>query len=301
MPDTHKRHFVIAGTPVEAGPLEPGLHLVATPIGNLGDVSVRALSTLAAADAVYCEDTRITRRLLERYQIKTRLKTYHEHNARAVRPVIIDQLGNGARVALVSDAGVPLVSDPGYKLVREVIDQGLAVHAVPGPSAPLMALVLSGLPTDRFTFAGFLPHRAQARRAALSELAGSPTTLIVFETAPRIAATLGDVAELFGDPPVALTRELTKMHEEVIRGTASEVAAEVERRGGVKGEITLVIGAAAAAGDSDADIDRALEAALAEMSPGKAASELARRFGRPRRELYQRALALKAGSDADER
>jgi 16S rRNA (cytidine1402-2'-O)-methyltransferase len=300
MSDPPLRQFVIAGHDIPARAIEPGLHLVATPIGNLADVTLRALSTLAAADLVYCEDTRMSRRLLERYAIKVPLKPYHEHNAQRMRPVILDQLKGGARLALVSDAGMPLISDPGYKLVRAAIEEGLAVHVVPGPSAPLMALVLSGLPSDRFTFAGFLPNRSQARRTVLARLAGHDASLILFESATRIAATLGDIAEVLGDPPVALARELTKIHEEVLRGTASEVAAAIAARGGLKGEITLVVAPRAPAElAGDAEIDAALAAALAEMTPGKAASMLARQFARPRRDLYQRALALKGNRGAD--
>jgi 16S rRNA (cytidine1402-2'-O)-methyltransferase len=299
-PESHQRQFVVSGQTIAADPIAPGLHLVATPIGNLADITLRALATLAAADLVYCEDTRMSRRLLERYAIKVPVKAYHEHNAQKLRPVILDQLKDGARLALISDAGMPLISDPGYKLVREAIEEGLAVHAVPGPSAPLMALVLSGLPTDRFTFAGFLPNRPGARRTVLAGLAGHEATLIFFETAPRVAAALADIAEVLGDPPVALARELTKVYEEVLRGRASEVAAAIAARGGVKGEITLVVAPPEPAGMLDErQVDEALAAALDEMSPGKAASQLARRFRLPRRELYQRALALKGGGDAD--
>jgi 16S rRNA (cytidine1402-2'-O)-methyltransferase len=300
-PDPGHRQFVVSGHAIPAAPIAPGLHLVATPIGNLADITVRALSTLAGADLVYCEDTRMSRRLLERYAIKVPVKAYHEHNAQKLRPIILDQLKDGARLALVSDAGMPLISDPGYKLVRSCVEEKLPVHVVPGPSAPLMALVLSGLPSDRFTFAGFLPNRSQARRTMLAGLAGHGATLIFFETAPRIASSLADIAEVLGDPPVALGRELTKFHEEVLRGRASEVAAEIAARGGVKGEITLVVAPREPAGETDeAGIEEALAAALAEMSPGKAASLLARQFGRPRRELYRRALALKGDGDADD-
>ena len=299
-PQSDQRRFVISGQPIAADPIAPGLHLVATPIGNLGDVTIRALATLAAADLVYCEDTRMSRRLLDRYAIKVPVKAYHEHNAQKLRPIILDQLERGARLALISDAGMPLISDPGYKLVRECIEEGLAVHVVPGASAPLMALLLSGLPTDRFTFAGFLPNRSGARRTMLASLAGHGASLIFFETAPRVAAALADIAEVLGDPPVALARELTKFHEEVLRGTASEVAAAIAARGGVKGEITLVVAPPDPAGTLDErEVDEALAAALDEMSPGKAASLVARRLGVPRRELYQRALALKGGRDAD--
>ena len=300
-PLSEQRQFVVSGHAIPAAPIAPGLHLVATPIGNLADVTVRALATLAGADLVYCEDTRMSRRLLERYAIHVRVSAYHEHNAQRLRPVILDQLKGGGRLALVSDAGMPLISDPGYKLVRQCVEEGLAVHVVPGPSAPLMALVLSGLPTDRFTFAGFLPNRSGARRSLLAGLAGHGASLIFFDTAPRVAASLADIAEVLGDPPVALARELTKMHEEVLRGRASEVAEAIAARGGLKGEITLVVAPPEPAGVADdAEIDEALSAALAEMTPGKAASLLARRLRLPRRELYRRALALKGEDGADE-
>jgi 16S rRNA (cytidine1402-2'-O)-methyltransferase len=299
MTEPAERQFVVAGHAIPAGPIEPGLHLVATPIGNLADVTLRALATLAAADVVYCEDTRMTRRLLDRYAIKAPLQAYHEHNAQRMRPLILDRLKAGARLALVSDAGTPLVSDPGYKLVRAAIEEGLGVHVAPGPSAPLMALLLSGLPSDRFTFAGFLPNRSQARRAVLARLARHDASLIFFETAPRIAATLADIAEVLGDPPVALARELTKIYEEVLRGKASEVAEAIAARGGLKGEITLVVSPPEADQADDAEVDEALSTALIEMTPGKAASLIARRFDRPRRELYRRALALKGGSGDD--
>jgi 16S rRNA (cytidine1402-2'-O)-methyltransferase len=300
-PLSEQRRFVISGHAIAADPIAAGLHLVATPIGNLGDITIRALATLAAADLVWCEDTRMSRRLLERYAVKVPVKAYHEHNAQKLRPVILDQLKDGARLALISDAGMPLISDPGYKLVRDCLEEGLAVHVVPGPSAPLMALLLSGLPTDRFTFAGFLPNRSGARRTMLAGLAGHGASLIFFETAPRVAAALADIADVLGDPPVALARELTKFHEEVLRGTASEVAAQVAARGGVKGEITLVVAPPEPAGMVDErEVDEALAAALEEMSPGKAASLLARRLRVSRRDLYQRALALKGGGDADD-
>jgi 16S rRNA (cytidine1402-2'-O)-methyltransferase len=193
---------------------------------------------------------------------------------------------------------MPLISDPGYKLVRDCIEEGLAVHVVPGPSAPLMALLLSGLPTDRFTFAGFLPNRSGARRTMLAGLAGHGASLIFFETAPRVAAALADIADVLGDPPVALARELTKFHEEVLRGTASEVAAQVAARGGVKGEITLVVAPPEPAGMVDErEVDEALAAALEEMSPGKAASLLARRFGR----VASRPLPARPGAEGRRR
>jgi len=287
------RRFVIGRHSFEAEPLAPGLHLVATPIGNLGDVTLRALNTLAAAAAVYCEDTRVTSKLLQRYAIAATLKPYHDHNAARVRPGILAALSQGQALALASDAGTPLVSDPGYKLVEEAIAAGLPVHMAPGPSAPVMALALSGLPTDRFCFHGFLPQKAQARRALLGSLRSAAATLVFFETAPRIEAALADIASEMSDPPVAVARELTKLHEEVLRGSASEVAATIARRGGLKGEITLVVRPREET-PSPEDIEAELAEALRDMSPSKAAGELARRHGLPRQDLYRRALALKA-------
>jgi 16S rRNA (cytidine1402-2'-O)-methyltransferase len=223
---------------------------------------------------------------------------------RKLRPVILDQLKAGARLALISDAGMPLISDPGYKLVRECIEEGLAVHVVPGPSAPLMALVLSGLPTDRFTFAGFLPNRSGARRTMLAGLAGHGASLIFFETAPRVAAALADIADVLGDPPVALARELTKFHEEVLRGTASEVAAAIAERGGVKGEITLVVAPPEPAGMVDErehrrgacrsarrDVARQGGVAAGAALRGAAARPLPARPGAERRRRCRRALS----------
>ncbi|MGE0212806.1 MAG: 16S rRNA (cytidine(1402)-2'-O)-methyltransferase [Parvibaculaceae bacterium] len=280
-----------------APPIAPGLHLVATPIGNLWDVTLRALQTLAAADAVYCEDTRVTSRLLQRYGIETRLRTYHDHNATRTRPQMLAALAEGQALALVSDAGTPLVSDPGYKLVREAVEAGLAVHMAPGPSAPLMALALSGLPTDRFLFVGFLPPKQQARRTLLSSLAEAGT-FVAFDTAPRIAETLADIAELLGDPPVAVGRELTKLHEEMLRGRASEVLERIRGRETLKGEITLVVSPEPAE-RSAADVDAALAEALERLPPARAAAEIAQRFGVAKRDLYARALKLKGEGDGD--
>lgn len=297
MPETHAhRRFLIGGHAIEAQPLEPGLYLIATPIGNLADVTLRALNALAAADLVYCEDTRVTSRLLQRYGIGATLKPYHDHNAARVRPAILEALDRGQSVALASDAGTPLVSDPGYKLVEAALAAGHRIHMAPGPSAPVMALALSGLPTDRFLYLGFLPPKSRARRGLLSSVASLEATLVCFETAPRIEDALQDIAEVLHDPPVAVARELTKLHEEVLRGRASEVHAAIAERGGVKGEITVVIGPRSVAPD-EAEIEDALAEALRDMPPAKAAAELARRYKRPRQEIYRRAMALKGGSD----
>src|SRR5215831_5201491 len=212
------RLFRVFTQDVPAREVPPGLYLVATPIGNLSAVTLRALETLAAVEAIACEDSRVTRRLLERYAITTPLLTYHEHNAEVVRPRILARLAAGASIALVSDAGTPLISDPGFKLVQAAQAAGHAVIAVPGPSAVLAALTASGLPTDRFFFEGFLPSREAGRRARIDELASLPVTLIFFETGPRIAAMLDDVAARLGGRPAAVCRELTKLHEEIRRG-----------------------------------------------------------------------------------
>jgi 16S rRNA (cytidine1402-2'-O)-methyltransferase len=273
--------------------LAGGLYLVATPIGHLGDVTLRALETLAGADLVACEDTRVTARLLERYAIKAPLTPYHDHNAATARPKILARLAAGAAVALVSDAGTPLVSDPGYKLVREVLAAGHGVTAVPGPSSVLAALSVAGLPTDRFFFEGFLPTRSGQRRARIAELARLPATLVLFETGPRIADALADLAAGLGARDAAICRELTKLHEEVRRGRLAELAAEAEQRE-TRGEFVIVVAPPAEAGDetSAEDIDALLRRALARVSMKDAVGEVAAATGVKRREVYQRALAL---------
>src|ERR1700733_5581082 len=210
--------FLLGGKAVAVARLAPGLHIVATPIGNLGDITLRALETLAGADVIACEDTRVTHKLLDRYGIARPLTPYHEHNATKARPMLLRRLAEGAAIALVSDAGTPLISDPGYKLVRAAQDAGHGVPALPGASALLAALSVAGLPTDQFLFVGFLPPKQAARRARITELAGIPASLVLFETGPRIAATLADLAAGLGPRQAALCRELTKIHEEVRRG-----------------------------------------------------------------------------------
>ncbi len=265
--------------------------MVATPIGNLGDITLRALATLAAADLVYCEDTRISRRLLERYAISARLSTYHDHNGDRVRPQILEKLAAGASIALISDAGTPIVSDPGYKLIRAALDRHITVTPVPGPSAPLAGLTKSGLPSDRFFFGGFLPPRHGARLKALEQLSGLSATLIFFESGNRIAATLADVAEALGARQVVVTRELTKLHEEAIAGEAAGLAQTV---GKLKGEITLLIAPPETKESaSEAQIDAALRAALADLPAGKAAAQVAKDLGLSRQALYDRAVELK--------
>ncbi len=291
-----------AGEPSAAEEREqprPGLWVVATPIGHLGDLSPRARWVLAAADLVVCEDTRVTGRLLRHFGITARLRSYHEHNAPRVRPAILAELERGAVVVLVSDAGTPTIADPGYRLVREAHARGIPVRAVPGPSAVVAALSIAGLPTDRFFFQGFLPPRRARRRAVLAELARIPATLVIYEAPHRIAETLRDAAEVLGDREAALVREITKLHEECRRGRLGELAARIEAEGPPRGELVLVIAPPAeAAGEVDeAGLDAALREALARSSLRDAVAEVARRFDRSRREVYRRALALVGGRD----
>lgn len=278
----------------ESSKLAPGLYLVATPIGNLADVTLRALAVLRGADAILCEDTRVTAKLLARYGIATTARPYHDHNAERVRPAILARLKAGAVLALVSDAGTPLVSDPGYKLVRAALADGIAVTAVPGPSAALAALLSSGLPPDRFLFAGFLPAKTAARRRALDELKAVAATLVFFESAPRLAECLADMVEILGSRPAAVARELTKLHEEVRRGDLAALAAHYRAAGPPKGELVLVIGPPAQTAASEAELDRALGTALARKSLRAAVAEVAAATGARRRHVYARALALKA-------
>jgi len=271
------------------------LHVVATPIGNLGDITLRALWVLRGVDRILCEDTRVTGRLLAHFGIKTPLDAYHDHNADRVRPLALAALRRGERLALVSDAGTPLVSDPGFKLVRAALDDGLPVTAAPGPSAALDALVLSGLRPDRFLFAGFLPARSAARRKALAEWRTLPATLIFYEGSSRVAATLDDMAEMLGNRPAAIGRELTKRHEEVRRATLS-ILAEQYRDQAPRGEVVIVVGPPEAAQTAPVDIDRLLDEKLARLSLRDAVTELAVETGLARRDLYDRALARQRAS-----
>jgi len=291
--DTRPKSYALGGTAVAVARLAPGLHVVATPIGNLGDITLRALEALAGADVIACEDTRITHKLLERYAIATPLTPYHEHNAAKARSVLLRRLAEGEAIALVSDAGTPLISDPGYKLVRAARDAGHAVTALPGASAVLTALALAGLPTDRFLFAGFLPPKETARRARIAELARVPATLVLFESGPRLGASLADLAAGLGTGrEAALCRELTKLHEEIRRGDLAGLA-ETYAHQTPRGEIVLVIappGEAQAV--SAAETETLLRQALARVSLKDAVGEVADATGLPRREVYQQALAL---------
>jgi 16S rRNA (cytidine1402-2'-O)-methyltransferase len=275
--------------------LAPGLYLVATPIGNLRDITLRALDVLAAADVVLCEDTRVGGKLLAAHGIKARLRRYDEHAAERARPQILAELAGGARVALTSDAGTPLVSDPGYRLVRAAIENGAAVFPIPGPSATLAALTVAGLATDRFLFAGFPPPKSTARRAVFAELAPIRATLVFYEGGSRLAACLSDMAEVFGARQAVVARELTKLHETVIRGSLPELALD-PRFAAPKGEIVVLVGAGEIPAPSQAQIDAALLDALSRCAPGAASAEVAAALAISRQDLYARALVLRGGS-----
>ncbi len=272
--------------------LEPGLYLVATPIGNLRDITLRALDVLGAADLVLAEDTRVSRKLFEAYGLRPPFAPYHEHNAKAKLPGVLKALREGARIALVSDAGTPLVSDPGFRLLRAAVQDDIAVRAIPGPSAALAALCISGLPVDRFLFAGFLPAKSAARLRALEALKAVPASLVFYESPARLDAALADMAKVLGPRPAMLARELTKRFESHYRAPLDQLAALVpkeERRG----EMVLVVAPPeAAAAWSAAELDNALRAALARLSLKDAADEIAAVSGLSRRQVYQRALAL---------
>lgn len=280
----------------------PGLHLVATPIGNLGDLSARAVAVLKGVDVIACEDTHVTGKLASAFGIATPLISYHEHNAERMRPRILARLAAGERVALVSDAGTPLVSDPGYKLVRAAAAAGFAVIPIPGPSAALAALIVSGLPTDRFFFQGFLPAKSGARRETLAEIATIPATLIVYEAARRLGDTLAEMAAAVGEREAAVGRELTKLHEDVRRGTLASLAAHYQQHP-AKGEAVIVVAPPGPkvvdAAAQEAALDRRLTELLARMGVKEASVAAAREFGLSRRNVYGRALALRGASDAD--
>ena len=286
--------FALFGQKRTAPRPEPGLYLVATPIGNLGDMTLRGLEIIAGADRLACEDTRVTAKLLQRFAIRRRMTPYHEHNAEESGAALLADLLAGGSVALVSDAGTPLVSDPGYRLVQQALDAGIKVVPIPGASAVLAALCASGLPSDAFFFAGFLPQKEQARAARLQELARVPGSLVFFEAPHRIAASLSAMATALGDRPAAVCRELTKAYETVYRGTLPELAERFAAMEQVRGEIVVCIAPPPSeAVASAADTDGILAGLLAEMKPTQAAQEAARLTGLPRRALYQRALELK--------
>src|ERR1700733_622212 len=273
--------------------LDPGLYVVATPIGTLADVTSRALAMLAGADAILAEDTRVSRTLLARYGIETPLSPYHEHNAAEARPRALRRIADGQALALISDAGTPLISDPGYRLVAEAVAQGFAVTTAPGPSAAFAALCVAALPTDRFFFEGFLPPKRAARRERINALAAVPGTLIFYEAPGRLAETLADLALELGPRPAAVARELTKLHEEVRRGALDKLAAEYSAGETPRGEIVIVVAPAEARPlISEATLDREIAEQLTKLSVKDAAAAIAAKHGLPRRQVYARALAL---------
>ena len=269
--------------------LPPGLHIGATPIGNLGDLSPRAADALRRADRILAEDTRVTAKLLAHAGARTPMLRYDDHSSEAERERIVARLGAEA-IALVSDAGTPLISDPGYKLVRAARAAGHAVHTVPGPSAAIAALTLAGLPTDRFLFLGFLPARAKARSDAIAEVAGVRATLVFYESGPRLGDTLAALSNVLGDRDAAVARELTKLHEECVTDTLAALASRYADAA-PRGEIVIVVGPPAEAQDaSDEDLDAALDDALSRLSPSRAAAEVAEQLKVPRKRAYARAL-----------
>lgn len=273
--------------------LSPGLYLVATPIGNLRDMTLRALDVLASVDLIVCEDTRVTGKLLNAFGIEKKMLPYNDHNAAIQRGPLLERLGSGGRVALVSDAGMPLISDPGYKLVRDCHDLGIFVTSLPGANAPLTALQLSGQPSDKFCFLGFLPPKKQARQTVMKEWAEAPGTLVVFESGPRLCDSLEDMLEVWGDRPAAVVRELTKMYEESRRGTLSALHDFYEQDGAPKGEIVVVVGPPPARHYDEGQLRHMLAAALETMGVKEASAQVAAQTGISKKTLYDMALGLK--------
>ncbi len=279
---------------LDDAPLAPGLYVVATPIGNLRDITLRALDVLAAADLVLAEDTRVAGKLLSAYGLSAKLERYDEHGAERTRPRALAALAEGKRVALISDAGTPLVSDPGYRIVREAAAEGFPVFPIPGPSALLAGLSAAGLPTDRFLFAGFPPPKSAARRTFLEELAPLRATLVFFEGGSRLAASLADMAAVFGAREGVVCRELTKLYETIVRAPLPELAAD-PRFAAPKGELVILVGPGHETAASATDVDTALADALQRLRPAEAAAEVARALGLSRRDVYQRAMEMRAG------
>lgn len=292
--EDRRRSFLVGQAEIAARPLEPALYLIATPIGNLGDITLRALETIAAADVLACEDTRVTRTLLARYGIAQKPVAYHEHNAAEAGPKLIAELAQGRSVALVSDAGTPLVSDPGFRLVEAARQAGIPVVPVPGPSAALAALTASGLPSDAFFFAGFLPVKDGQRRSRLEELKAVPGTLVFFESTRRLADSLAAMAAVLGDRQAVVCRELTKTFEEFRAGSLAELARHYAEAGAPKGEIVVCVAPPSAAEPASGDdVDRLLLSLATEMGASKAATEAARMTGGRKADLYRRLLELK--------
>ncbi len=273
-------------------PVSPGLYIVATPIGNLRDITLRALDVLRAADVVLAEDTRVAAKLLSAYDIKKPLIRYDDHAGPQVLPQIIERLRAGHVVAQISDAGTPLISDPGFRLVEVARETGANVHPIPGASSVLAALCLAGLPTDRFMFAGFLPNKSAARKTFLADFTATAATLVFFETGPRLHESLKDMQDVLGDREACVCRELTKLYESAYRGTISHLVAD-SHLAEPKGEIVIVIAPATEAKPSIENLDEALKLALEHYSPSDAAQQLAQVFGLPRKVIYQKALELK--------
>lgn len=288
MPET-LYHF----TDIQKNPLKSGLYLVATPIGNLRDITLRAIDTLAMADVVACEDTRVSGKLFQALGFKQKLIAYHDHNADLQRPYILNLIAEGKAVALISDAGMPLISDPGYKLVRECLEKNIYVTSLPGANSPLMALQLSGLPSDHFSFLGFLPSKTKARRDALEVWKNVPSTLVVFESASRLEESCQDILAVLGDRPMTLTRELTKKFEEVWPSTVAGILQHVQKDGEPKGEIVLVIGRGEEKKD-EINVDALLKKAMETMSLKESVVAVVEATGLPKKQIYNAALAIKS-------
>lgn len=294
LPDRQiNHHFLIDGQSFQANALAPGLYVVATPIGNLADITLRALQTLAAADVIACEDTRNSRVLLDRYGITSRLMAYHDHNGPQARPIVLEKLADGGAVALISDAGTPLIADPGYKLVVAAREAGHNVVSIPGPSAVVAALSIAGHPTDQFTFAGFLPSKSKARADAIADLAHLPGTVCLYEAPSRLANTLEALADGLGaERQASVCREITKRFETVQSGTLAELSKHYGEAEEPRGEIVIVLAPAQQRTTTQEDVDAALRAALKTERVKDAAGLVAEAYGLSRRDLYQRALEL---------